>query len=116
MGGEKYFKPSGLTATTALPSACTMEVQLTADQKVFALQAVQTGRLHREEDAVQEALLLWEEREQTRAELLSVLDTAESSIAQGRGRVITQQSMRDLAAEVNRRGRARLAAEDAVSL
>jgi Arc/MetJ-type ribon-helix-helix transcriptional regulator len=88
-----------------------MEVQLTADRKAFARHAMQAGRFHREEDAVQEALLLWEERERTRAELLSVLDIAESSIAQGRGRVITQQSMSELAAEVNQRGRARLAAE-----
>lgn len=48
-----------------------MEVQLTPDQKAFVRQAIQTGRLHREEDAVQEALALWEERERTRAEILS---------------------------------------------
>ena len=90
-----------------------MEVQLTADQKAFARQAIQTGRLQREEDAVQEALNLWEERERTRAELLSALDAAESSLARGEGRIITQQSMHDLAEEVKQRGRARLAAEQA---
>jgi Arc/MetJ-type ribon-helix-helix transcriptional regulator len=88
-----------------------MDVQLTADQRAFAQQAIQDGRLTREEEVVQEALALWEARERTRAEVLTAVDTAELSLAQGEGRVITQQSMRDLASEVNRRGRARLAAE-----
>ena len=35
-----------------------MEVQLTSDQKAFARRAVETGRLHSEEEAVQEALAL----------------------------------------------------------
>jgi putative addiction module CopG family antidote len=88
-----------------------MEVQLTPDQKAFVRQAIQSGRLHREEDAVQEALALWEERERTRAEILVAVDEAEASLARGEGRIITQQSMRDLAGEVKQRGRDRLAAE-----
>jgi len=88
-----------------------MEVQLTPDQEAFVRQAIQAGRLHREEDAVQEALALWEERERTRAEILSAVDEAEASLARGEGRVITQQSMLDLATEVKQRGRDRLAAE-----
>ena len=44
-----------------------MEVQLTSDQKAFVRQAIQSGRLQREEDAVKEALSLWEERERERA-------------------------------------------------
>ena len=40
-----------------------MEVQLTPDQKAFVRQAIETGRLQREEDAVKEALSMWEERE-----------------------------------------------------
>ena len=89
----------------------TMEVQLTPDQKAFVRHAIQSGRLHREEDAVEEALALWEERERTRAEILVAVDEAEVSIARGECRIITQQSMRDLAAEVKQRGRDRLAAE-----
>lgn len=81
-----------------------MEVHLTADQKALALQAIQAGRLQREEEAVQEALALWEERERVRAEILASLDAAEASIARGEGRVITEQSMRDLAGEVKQRG------------
>jgi Arc/MetJ-type ribon-helix-helix transcriptional regulator len=90
-----------------------MEVQLTADQKAFARQAIQSGRLHREEeDAVREAFALWEERERTRAEILAAVGAAEASLARGEGGIITQDSMRDLAAQVKQRGRARLAARE----
>lgn len=88
-----------------------MEVHLTEDQKAFVQQAITTGRYAREEDAVQEALSLWEERERTRAEILAQVDVAEASLAHGEGRTITQDSMRELAEEVKQRGRARLAAE-----
>jgi Arc/MetJ-type ribon-helix-helix transcriptional regulator len=88
-----------------------MKVDFTPDQKAFIRQAIEAGRLHREEDAVQEALSLWEERERTRAEILAAVDTAEASLACGGGRTITQQSMRELGDEVKRRGRARLANE-----
>ena len=88
-----------------------MEVQLTPDQKAFVRQAIQSGRLHREEDAVKEALALWEERERTRVEILNAVDEAEASLARGEGRVITRQSLHDLASEVKQRGRDRLAAE-----
>lgn len=88
-----------------------MEVQLTPDQEAFVRQAIQSGRLQREEDAVQEALALWEERERTRAKILLAVDEAEASLGRGEGRIITQQSMRDLAEEVKQRGRDRLAVE-----
>jgi Arc/MetJ-type ribon-helix-helix transcriptional regulator len=89
-----------------------MEVHLTPDQKAFVRQAIESGRLNREEDAVQEALSLWEERERTRAEILTAVDVAEASIARGEGRTITQESVRQLADEVKQRGRRRLAAEE----
>jgi putative addiction module CopG family antidote len=88
-----------------------MEVHLTPDQKAFVRQAIQSGRLNREEEAVQEALSLWEQRERTRAEILTAVDTAEASVARGEGRDITQESMRQLADEVKQRGRSRLTDE-----
>jgi Arc/MetJ-type ribon-helix-helix transcriptional regulator len=88
-----------------------MEVDPTPDQKAFIRQAIESGRLHREEDAVQEALSLWEERERTRAEILTAVDVAEASIARGEGRTITPESIRQLADEVKQRGRSRLDAE-----
>ena len=88
-----------------------MEVHLTPDQKAFVRQAIESGRLNREEEAVQGALSLWEQRERTRAEILAAADVAEASVARGEGRVITQESMRQLADEVKLRGRNRLTAE-----
>lgn len=85
-----------------------MEIQLTADQKAFVRQAIDSGRLRREEDAVQEALALWEERERRRAEILAAVDEGENSIANGQDRIITQESMRDLARKIKQRGRGRL--------
>lgn len=88
-----------------------MEVQLTPDQKAFVRQAIESGRLRREEDAVKEALSLWEERERNRAEILAAVDEAEASLTRGEGRNITRESMNELAESVKLRGRARLAAE-----
>ena len=92
-----------------------MEINLTPDQKAFVRQAIESVRLLREEDAIKEALSLWEERERTRAEILTAVDAAEASLARGGGGTITQESMRRLADEVKQRGRARLAAEQSPS-
>ena len=88
-----------------------MEVQLTPGQKAFARRAIDSGRLLREEAAVKEALVLLEERERARAEILAAVDDAETSLAYRGGRPITQESMRELDDDVKRRGRERLASE-----
>lgn len=84
-----------------------MDVELTPDQKAFARRAIESGRLHSE----QEALAIWEERERQRAEFLLTLGEARASLSRGEGCVITESSMRPLAREVKERGRARLLAE-----
>jgi len=88
-----------------------MEVELTSDQKAFVRHAMDAGRLGSEEEAVAEALVLWDERERRRVEFRTTLDEARASLARGEGREITQESMRELSAEVKERGRARLIAE-----
>jgi len=88
-----------------------MDVHLSPDQKAFARRAMESGRLHSEEDAVQEALALWEERERQRAEFLLTLEDARASLARGEGLVLTQESVQQLASEVKERGRTRLLAE-----
>jgi Arc/MetJ-type ribon-helix-helix transcriptional regulator len=100
-----------LTPKLPISTLRSMEVQLTPDQRAFVRQAIENGRLRFEEDAVKEALSLWEVRERTRMEILADVDEAESSLLAGEGRPITKESMRDLAEEVKRRGRVRLAAE-----
>lgn len=89
-----------------------MEVQLTPDQKAFVREAIESGGLRREEDAVKEALSLWEQRERSRLEILIAVDKAEASLARGEGRsVATSEEARQLAEDVKRRGMARLNAE-----
>jgi hypothetical protein len=93
-----------------------MEIRLPPDQEAhLAALAASVGRSA--DEIVQEAVALWEERENARAlaEFRGSLDKAEASLAQGNGRVITQQSMRELAEEVHQRGLARLAAEQKTS-
>jgi Arc/MetJ-type ribon-helix-helix transcriptional regulator len=89
-----------------------MEVQPTPDQEAFIRQAIESGRLHRREDAVREAMSLWEERERRRLEILVAVDRAEASLASGEGRRITSHGeVTKLAADIKQRGMARLAAE-----
>jgi Arc/MetJ-type ribon-helix-helix transcriptional regulator len=90
-----------------------MQIDLTEEQQDFIHRAIAHGRLGQAEDAVQEALSLWIERERRRDEILAAVDEAEASIARGEGRIITRESMRELAEEVHRRGLARLSAEKA---
>ena len=92
-----------------------MKVDLTPDQRAFAQRAIESGRFRREEDAVEEALLLWEGRERRRGELLAALDEAEVSLARGEGRPITEESMKTLAEDVKDRGRRRLEADRTTS-
>lgn len=88
-----------------------MEVVLTPDQEAFLQAAIEAGRLRRAEDAVTEALVLWEERERRRAAILAHIDDPEASLARGDGGTLTPRSVQELAAAVKRRGRARLAEE-----
>ncbi len=82
-----------------------MEVQLTDDQKAFIREAIQTGRFAREEDALQEALGLWEGRERRRAEILAAVNQAEASFVRGEGRrIASHQDAAQLADEIKRRG------------
>jgi putative addiction module CopG family antidote len=87
-----------------------MKIELTPDQRAFVRDAVASGRIRSEDDAIREALALWERRERARAEILANLAAAEAALARGEGRAITEESMRELAAEVKQRGRTRLAA------
>lgn len=87
-----------------------MNIELTLEQKDFIRRAVETGRVQRAEQAVEQALALWVERERRRTEILEATDRAKASLARGEGVPITPDSMRELAEDVKRRGRARLAA------
>ena len=86
-----------------------MNVDLTPDQRAFVQKAIESGRFNREEEAVKEALALWEERERRRLEILAMVDEADASLARGEGREITEESMKALAEEIKQRLRRRIA-------
>ena len=88
-----------------------MNVDLTPDQRAFVQRAIDSGRFSREEEAVREALALWEERQRRRLEILAMLDEADASLARGEGIVITDESMKALAEETKQRLRRRIATE-----
>jgi Arc/MetJ-type ribon-helix-helix transcriptional regulator len=88
-----------------------MDVHLSADQQAFIREGIESGRLRKPEDAFEEAMSLWEERERRRMEILAAVDASEASLARGEGRRVTsRQQTSQLADDINRRGMDRLAA------
>jgi len=89
-----------------------MDIQFSRDQQSFVREAIATGRIVNEEEAVRQALSLWEERERVRVEMLSKISRAQESVARGEGRRInSEDDLRQLASDVKQRGLARLRAE-----
>jgi putative addiction module CopG family antidote len=89
-----------------------MDVRLSPDQEAFVRQAIAAGRFREPEDAVREALSLWEERERRRLEIVAAIEEAEADVA--RGDVITidtPEAARALAERVKMEGRKRLESE-----
>ncbi len=103
--------PAEWAIRTAARYNAAMNVELTPEQRDFVRKAIESGRVSGEEEAVQQALALWEERERRRLEILALLDEADASLARGEGIPITEESMKALAEDVKREGRRRLAAE-----
>jgi putative addiction module CopG family antidote len=89
-----------------------MDVELTPDQRAFVQKAIDSGRFTREEEAVKEALALWERRERRRLEVIAMIDEADASLARGEGRVFTKDTTPGLIAEHKERLRQRVAAAE----
>jgi putative addiction module CopG family antidote len=88
-----------------------MNVELTPDQRAFVQKAIESGRFSREEEAVQEALALWQERERRRLEIIAMLDEGDASFARGEGIPITEESVKVLVEEAKQRLRRRIEVE-----
>ena len=88
-----------------------MDVILTRDQERLVADGLASGRFQRPEDAVREALALWERRERELAAFRASLDEAEASAASSPAMPATEEAMSELAESVSRRGRERLAME-----
>lgn len=87
-------------------------MNLTPDQQALVSDAIANGRLHRAEEALQQALVLWEERERRRLEIMAVVQLSQASLSRGEGRTVaTPEQSEQLVRDVTRRGMARLAAE-----
>jgi len=83
-----------------------MEVNLTPEQEAFVRNAIQTGRFAKPEDAVTEAMRLWEDRERNRAEIIAAVDAADASLQRGEGYSANNyESSQQLADDIKRRGR-----------
>jgi Arc/MetJ-type ribon-helix-helix transcriptional regulator len=89
-----------------------MDVQFSPGQKAFVREAIASGRITSEEEAVRQALALWEERERQRVEILGAVERGYASLARGGVRRITSEAeLQQFADDVKRRGMARLEAE-----
>lgn len=86
-----------------------MPFQPTPDQEAFMRDAVRVGRLRQPEDALPEAMLLWERRERARARILAAVDEAEASLARGEGRTLEEGDLPGFVEEIHQRGLARIA-------
>ena len=84
-----------------------MEIILTPGQNAFVKHAIESGRLRRPEEAVEEALVLWGENERKRVEILKAINESESDIAAGRYSEYANATLPQLAEELKREARAR---------
>ncbi len=83
-----------------------MEVQFTPEQEAFIRQAIASGRLHRPEEAIQQALSLWERQERSRLGMLAALDEAEADLQTGQYTDHTDESLPLLAQQLKAEARA----------
>jgi putative addiction module CopG family antidote len=85
-----------------------MQVDLTPAQASFIDLGIQEGRFRNSEEAIREALALWEKRERARIELLASLDSAEQALDAGEGEEYIIDTLSSLVQSVQERGAARL--------
>lgn len=88
-----------------------MQIQLTPEQSSFVELGIQEGRFRNSEEAVRQALALWEKRERARVELLASLDLAEESLEADEGETYSAETLNELVASVKERGMSRLAGQ-----
>jgi putative addiction module CopG family antidote len=85
-----------------------MQIDLTPAQASFIDLGIQEGRFRNSEEAIKEALALWEKRERARIELLASLDAAEQALDAGEGEEYGIEALPALVESIKKRGSARL--------
>jgi putative addiction module CopG family antidote len=86
-----------------------MHIQLTPEQSSFVDLGIEEGRFRNSEEAVRQALALWEKQERARVELLASLDLSDQSLDSGDGETYTSESLDELVDSVKTHGMAKLA-------
>ena len=89
-----------------------MELRFSAEQEAFIREGIASGRLQKPEDAFEQAMSMWEERERRRMEIVAAVHAADASVERGDGRTLTSREHIDaLAQGVKQRGTERLSFE-----
>jgi Arc/MetJ-type ribon-helix-helix transcriptional regulator len=87
-----------------------MEIELTPEQDSLVSLGIEQGRFRRREDAVRNAMALWEEQERARIDLLAELEAGDSSFDEGDIVMDSDESLAAFFDDIKQRGRAKLAA------
>jgi Arc/MetJ-type ribon-helix-helix transcriptional regulator len=77
-----------------------VQVDFTPDQEAFVQEAIRSGRLNRAEDAVRQALSLWERDERKRLEILAAFEESEADLESGNYADYTDENASRLAEEL----------------
>ena len=87
-----------------------MEIELTPEQDALVQQTMQKGFYRSPQEVIKAALVLWEEHERARLELVEALQEGEDSAARdGWIELDSDEEIAEFFEDVKRRGRARLA-------
>jgi Arc/MetJ-type ribon-helix-helix transcriptional regulator len=87
-----------------------MEIELTPEQDSLVSLGIEQGRFRRREDAVRDAMALWEERERAQIELLAELEAGEGSFDEDDPILDSDETIAAFFDDIKQRGRANLAA------
>jgi Arc/MetJ-type ribon-helix-helix transcriptional regulator len=87
-----------------------MEIELTPEQDSLVSLGIEQGRFRRREDAVRDAMALWEERERAQIELLAELEAGEGSFDEDDPILDSDEAIAAFFDDIKQRGRANLAA------
>jgi putative addiction module CopG family antidote len=85
-----------------------MEVELSPEQQAFIKAGIEGGRYQSSEDAIQEALRQWEDRQRTLAQLQVLVDEGMEDLERGRYNDFTDETLPELFERIKREGRRRL--------
>ena len=86
-----------------------MQFELTPEQSSFVDLGIREGRFTNTEEAMRNALALWEQRERERMRLLASLEMADASLDAGKGEIYDTDDLSALVESIRQRGHERLA-------